>query len=320
MAPVIRNALFVLMLLAGAVQAAEKACPPEPAKPTPEAMQQAMKHATDHGYMWRISKDGHTSYLYGTMHVGKLEWVFPGPKMMEALRAADTVALELDILDPDIQARTQKAIETQQGGAPLPAALAKRVRQQAEALCVPYDKLAKTAPEMQVALLELMAGRWEGLDAAYAVDAVLAGVGHGAEKEVVSLETPESQMQALTMKTQKETEEYVGENLEELESGKVRKITKRLSDAWAHSDYAVMEHYQDWCECEKTEAERAMMKRMLEERNPAMAEKIDALHHSGKTVFAAVGSLHMFGAVGLPALMEKRGYKVERVELAVKKD
>jgi len=32
-----------------------------------------------------------------------------------------------------------------------------------------------------------------------------------------------------------------------------------------------------------------------------------------RSVFAAVGSLHMIGAGGLPALMRQRGYVVEQV-------
>ena len=52
---------------------------------------------------------------------------------------------------------------------------------------------------------------------------------------------------------------------------------------------------------------------MLDERNPLMADKIDALHAGGQSVFTAVGSLHMIGPQGLPTLMAKRGYRVERV-------
>jgi uncharacterized protein YbaP (TraB family) len=63
----------------------------------------------------------------------------------------------------------------------------------------------------------------------------------------------------------------------------------------------------------KTDKDRDMMKRMLDERNPGMAQSIDAIHASGKAVFAAVGSLHMVGKVGLPALLAARGYTVERV-------
>lgn len=39
------------------------------------------------------------------------------------------------------------------------------------------------------------------------------------------------------------------------------------------------------------------------------------LHESGKQVFAAVGSLHIVWPIGLLALVENCGYKVERIEL-----
>jgi len=44
-----------------------------------------------------------------------------------------------------------------------------------------------------------------------------------------------------------------------------------------------------------------------------MAQSIDALHRSGKRVFAGVGVLHMVGAAGLPTLVARLGYDVERV-------
>ena len=79
-----------------------------------------------------------------------------------------------------------------------------------------------------------------------------------------------------------------------------------------------MEHFSEWCECLKTKSEREWMKRALDDRNPSLAERIDRLHNSGKQIFAAVGSLHMFGQNGLPALLEKRGYRVEKILFALK--
>jgi uncharacterized protein YbaP (TraB family) len=274
----------------------------------------AMHNARDHGFLWRISKDGRTSYLYGTMHVGKFDWTFPGPHVAQALRATDTLALELDFLDPDIRNRVNKGMATQRVMA-LPAQLEKRVREQAEAMCIPYDALSRLAPEFQIVTLTLMVGRWDGLDASYAIDAVLAGIGHGAKKKVVSLETPESQLQLLQMKDEQEAVTFVRENLDELETGRERKLLKRLSRVWAAADYPEMEHYSEWCDCMNTENERELMKRILDDRNPKLADRIDALHMSGKRVFAAVGSLHMFGESGLPMLMSKHGYVVERIEL-----
>ncbi len=305
-------------LLAGAVLAQEpqkRACPPPPAQPTPEQVQEAMKNAQDHGYLWRISRDGRTSWLYGTMHVGKLEWMFPGPRVKEALRASDAMALELDVLDPAIQGQMREEMARLKG-ATLPPALEARLRRDSEALCVPWAALAGSPPELQIVMLDMVAGRAEGLEGAYAVDAALAAVGHASHLQMVSLETPAFQVHALMMKNRDETIAYVEDNLDELESETARGLLKRLAYAWADSDYAQMERYPEWCECLRNDIEREMMKRMLDERNPAMAEKIDALHRSGKRVFAAVGSLHMFGRGGLPALLRQKGYAVERIELA----
>jgi uncharacterized protein YbaP (TraB family) len=264
--------------------------------------------------LWRISKDGRTSYLYGTMHVGKLDWAFPGPRVTLALNTTDTVALELDDLDADIQERMVKGMQVRANTA-LPEPLKKRMRQQAEAVCIPYTSIAGLTPEFQIEVLTLMVARWEGLDASYAIDAVLAGIGHGAKKNMVSLETPELQLKLLQMQTPQETITYVQDGLNELESGRSRSLLYRIAGIWASSDYTQMTNFFEWCDCLNTEIEREMMRRVLDERNPGMAERIDALHASGKRVFAAVGSLHMFGPVGLPILMEKRGYRVVRVDL-----
>ena len=308
----LRLCLFV-GLIALAIPGYAGECPPVAGQPTPEMVQDAIGKARDHGFLWRISKDGHTSYLYGTIHVAKFDWVFPGRSVMRAISAADTVALELDMLDTDIQNRIAKTMKEQHASA-LPGPLAQRMRQQADAACVPYDSMEKLTPEFQVTTLILMAARLEGLDASYGIDAVLAGIGHGAKKNVVSLETPEMQLNLLQMRNPAETISFVEDNLDELETGRSRILLKRFARVWADADYAEMSRYNEWCECFDTENEREVMKRLLDERNPELAEHIDALHASGKRVFAAVGSLHMFGPIGLPALMAKRGYRVERVD------
>jgi uncharacterized protein YbaP (TraB family) len=304
--------LLFLFALALPEYAAGAHCPPAAEQPTPEMSRAAARNARDHGFLWRISKDGRSSFLYGTIHVAKYEWMFPGPRVMQALRATDTVALELDMLDTDIQGRISSGMAALRSTS-IPEPLQQRMRQQAAALCVPYDTIASLSPEMQVTSLTMMVGRGEGLEAAYAIDAVLAGIGHGAKKNVVSLETPEMQLQMLQMKSSQETVSFVEDGLDELESGRSVKMLNILASLWADADYARMEHFEDWCECLNTEIEREVMKRVLDGRNPALAEHIDALHKTGKNVFAAVGSLHMFGALGLPVLMAKRGYKIDRV-------
>jgi uncharacterized protein YbaP (TraB family) len=91
-------------------------------------------------------------------------------------------------------------------------------------------------------------------------------------------------------------------------------MLKHMAEVWADGRLGELENYEKWCECVETETDRAMMRRMLDERNPGLAGGIDAIHASGRSVFAAVGSLHMIGDQGLPALLARRGYRVERVD------
>jgi uncharacterized protein YbaP (TraB family) len=290
----------------------DAACPPSAGPPTAEQTQAGLRSARDRGFLWRLQKDGRSSWLYGTLHVARLEWVFPGPLLTRALRQADTIALELDMLDPQIRERLLTPPADARPVA-LPQALSERLARQIERACLPEQAIAALPPALQAATLMVMSGRWDGLDPAYGIDPMLAGFGHAAGKRVVSLETPELQARALLGRSAAEHLQFVEQTLAELETGRARPALLRIADVWARGDLAEMERYEQWCGCMETEAERAQMRRLLDDRNIGLAEGIDRLHGEGASVLAGVGSLHMIGRNGLPALMAQRGYRVERV-------
>jgi uncharacterized protein YbaP (TraB family) len=207
-------------------------CPPPTQPPSPEMIQAAARTARDHGFLWRVAKDGRTSYLYGTIHVGKLDWAIPGPSVAAALQASDTVALELDMLDPQIQQDLAAAVANMKAS-PMPADLMQRLRAASIRECLTYDAIAKLSPEFQIITLTLADARREGLDAGYATDVVLAGAGHAAGKAVVSLETVESQMRLLQSANAQEAAETVKDGLDQLEGGAMRAVLKRLARVWA---------------------------------------------------------------------------------------
>src|SRR5450755_923463 len=124
-----------LPLLASTAAGAAAQCPPAALPLTPDLFQSGLRDARDHGFLWRISKNGRTSYLYGTIHAAKLEWMFPGPTVLDAVRASDTVALELDLLDADIQRRLAASVAPRRAD-PLPAALVRRIEQRMSAECI----------------------------------------------------------------------------------------------------------------------------------------------------------------------------------------
>ena len=287
------------------------ACPPQATAPTPQQVQDAQAQAKDRGFLWRVSKDGRTHHLFGTIHVGKLEWAFPGAKLRAALADAQTVAFELDPLDPAVQSSLRNAGA---GSAQLPAALGEQLARQLERACIPAQALAGLHPMMQAMTAMMVDAARDGLQVAYGQEFVLAGAAKARKLRTVSLETPERQLAAIIPNDPAQAERLLASTLEQMQSGLGRQVLLRMAAAWERGDLQEIEHYERWCDCVKTADDRAMLAALNDERNPAMAERIEALHREGQRLFVAVGALHMTGPQALPALLRSRGFRVERVD------
>ena len=310
-----RAGLAALLWLAVASVQAQTgaACPPTTAQPTPEQVQVAAREARDRGLLWRISKAGRSSYLYGTLHLGTLAWAFPGARVQAALRSSDTVALEIDLADPEMRRRAAAAVPSASAAPPLDDATRQRIARLVAAACLPAAALGDQHPLMQALTLTLLDARWSGLDAAFGQEMVLGGLARSLRHKVVSLESPEQQLRALLPDTPALQAAMLAQMLDQLEDGRARSVMARLAAAWAAGQLAEIEDYERWCDCVAGADDRAQMARINDDRNPGLAAAIDRLHSQGANVFAAVGALHMTGAQALPRLMAQRGYTVERV-------
>jgi uncharacterized protein YbaP (TraB family) len=169
-------------------------------------------------------------------------------------------------------------------------------------------------PEMQAVTLEVMSGRRLGLQPAYGIDVFVAQLARELRKTLHSIETPESQAALLVSDDPRKTARNVNDVLEELESGNGPRLLNRLAGDWRRGDLDDMSAYRDWCECLETPEQRADFVKLIDERNPVMTRRIVEWHEQGRTLFVAVGSLHLVGPNGLPALLRARGFAVERVD------
>lgn len=263
----------------------------------------------DRGLLWRIARDGRVSYLFGTLHVGKPGWSRFGPRTVAALRATDTLALEIDLTDPDL------AGVLAEPGAPaeLPPALRQQLARAFERACLPAAALASLHPLLQAATLTVLDARWLGLEPAFAQEQLLARRAHARRERVVSLETVAMQKSALLPDSAAQAQAMLEQTLEQLEDHSARRVLARLAAAWEQGDLATLEDYAGWCECVASDEDRAFMRHLNDERNPQLADGIEAQHRQGRRVFAAVGALHMTGPQALPRLLAARGFKVERI-------
>ncbi len=292
---------LLLLWVSSALPAAATTCPP-----TVPAASPVVK---DRGFLWRITRDGHSSWLFGTLHVGKPAWRGFGPHVVAALKASDVLALEIDPNDPTLIA----ALADTGQGPDLPAALQARLQRAFAEACVAPEAMGALHPVLKATTLTVLDARWLGMDANDAQEQLLLArmraLGHG----VVSLETPEQQKDALVPADPAEALSMLDQTLAQLEDGSGRRVLARMARAWEAGDLKTLEDYDSWCECASNAEERAFMRRLNDERNPALADGIAALHARGRRVFAAVGALHMTGPQSLPRLMRERGFTVERI-------
>ncbi|MET0544526.1 MAG: TraB/GumN family protein [Variovorax sp.] len=303
-------ALCALALVHAAAPAAE--CPPaaDVGQLTRGSAEEATRRAVDRGFLWQLERGGRTSWLYGTMHLGKAEWLIPGPTVREALAQSDTVALELDLGDPATLAVFAAPADAAVMARVLTPERRQRLAQQAALACLPDGALAGMRPILQLATLSMLAARSEGLYADFGSEAFLTMFARARKKPLVGLESAADQLKALAGETEAEEGEQIDQGLTDLESGDARRQGEQLADVWAHSDWTRLDRYRQWCDCIRTPADELALRRLLDDRNPGLAAGIARLHDGGQRVFAAVGALHMVGSAGLPALLESRGFRV----------
>jgi uncharacterized protein YbaP (TraB family) len=288
-------------------------CGPAPDLPSAARVKTLQAHAVDRGFLWSLQKGGHRSWLYGTLHVAHESWMVPGPIVRRALAGSDSMALELDVNDSATQAELARL--SREGAGQVPAALRPRLASQLAHVCVSEAAIDRLHPAVLFAAIQLISLRAEGLESVYGIDAYLSRYAHARGMPLTALETPASQMAALRGGDAIMPAASVEEALQDLETGREQKPIAQLVQAWSLGDAAKLDAYLAHCACRDTPLQRAQMKALLDDRNPVLARSIDTLHRRGGTVFAAVGTLHMVGENGLPALLAAMGYTVRAVPL-----
>ena len=296
-------ALLPALWWAAAVGAAS--CPP----PLPTSTAASATAAKDRGLLWRATRDGRSSWLFGTLHVGSPGWRKLGPLTAAALRASDVLALEVDPSDPALL----QAMADIRPPQPLPEALQKRLERAFERACMATEALAALHPVLQATTLTVMEARWLGMDSLYAMEQVLSAQVRLLGRRVVALESAVAQIQALVPADEEEARNLLDQSLQQLEDKSARRVLQRLAAAWEGGDLSTLEDFDGWCECAASATDRAFLRKLNDDRNAPLAEGIENQHRLGSRVFAAVGALHMTGPQSLPRLLALRGFTVERV-------
>ena len=265
-------------------------------------------------FLWHAEKDGAVIDLFGSIHAGKSAWYPLDARIELAFIAADTVACEINVADMTVVAKVG-GLAMQQGMYPADESLRDHITpetweklQNYEGLPVPSTMLERMRPGLVAMMVAQSMLAQAGLDLQQGLDLHLLKRASDANRPIVALETPESQVALIFGPDAVIDGLMLDEALAETPETMIA-LLDDLVAAWQAGDPATMEavYRSDW-----TDDERMIRfhEKLLVERNQGMA---DGLQDRRGHWFVVVGALHLCGEEGVPALLSAAGWTVTQV-------
>jgi len=264
-------------------------------------------------FLWRISKDGNSLYLVGSVHALRpSDYPLP-PAMESAFQTAGTLVEEVDLshLDAEslqLQMQRRGAYPAGQSlRAALPPELYRKVTERAHKLGMDMDDVDSMRPWLvSIVLLDTQLEN-AGFDPASGVDIHFADEAMALHKPVLGLEDLKFQMGLLANLPEAVQRDALQQSLDE--SADFNTEMQALLAAWHGGDTAALEKImrQDFGDYQQ------LYQPLLVSRNLTWMPRLESMLMSGKRYFVVVGALHMVGPDGLLAHFEKDGYKVEQL-------
>ncbi len=283
-------------------------------------------------FLWKVSDDDSHVWIMGTIHVADSSFYPMDSAIIKAFAASEEVATELDVSDASINAEISK--RTMQtgllsNGKTLKEILSKENYDRLDSVCnawdIPTAGISVLRPWLATLTLSVVEIARLGYDAKYGIDLNMAAAAKQLKKKVVSIESVDDQMNALSFPFENESADSVGYlNLETalLSLAETEAVIQGMAIAWKTGNDSLMaaliEKEDSSCyagqDCEKLEKYVAVQNQLLyRKRNKKMAEfAVDCLKNNRKT-FMMVGSAHLVGKnENVISLLESKGYKIER--------
>ncbi len=273
--------------------------------------QQETKESTEieNALLWEISGNGlsESSYIYGTMHVGDKRILEYGDSVKAAIHSVDAVYGEVDLTD----LAGQMAV---MGDMLMPTNTLKDLVSEEE-----YATISKVLEGTPSALMMdqikpfftmgSIATMFLPAEDIQVIDMHFLEFGKKLGKETGGIETMKEQVAVVNSLTLQEQAEMLVEMCEEFDEQKV--LFLKMYEAYLKQDLnqltEIAESEMDDLSNSKFEAE------LLEKRNVTMVDRLTKLMGE-KSVFFAVGALHLTSEKGLIELLEAKGYTIEAIK------
>ncbi len=276
--------------------------------------------------LWKVTdtESGNSIYLLGTMHVLPEKSDKYPDQLMEIYKNCDSIAVEYDTVA--LMEDASAMLEFQQGfiysdGTTIKDHISEETYKKLtdyfdsvggyNAMLDQYNTGFFLNQLNSVMLLRLENLKTEGTDTYF------MNLAKDDNKEVISIETLDTQVKALSAYSDGLADYLLNDSLDNIDDieGYAEDISE-LYELWANGSGDIMFDMDmdideipedlkgDYDEYKKT---------MLDDRNKGMADKAEELLKEGKNCLFMVGALHYSEDVGVDNLLEAKGYKVEKI-------
>ena len=262
--------------------------------------------------LWKVEKNGVTSYLFGSIHIGS-ENMYPlSSTVTQAYSDSDYLAVEIDLKPGD---EMKMVPLVQQFGLDMRMPLEQRLSPEGlvifQKTCIeralPCAQFSAFRGWLLSGQLILLQTQEMGYKEELGIDKHFLNMAHKARKPVIALESAQMQFELLGGFDQPTQELMLMQSLqattEELEE---------LFTAWkTGDDKAMLDMFMQDADNPKI---KAMYLKLFDDRNFKMASKITNNVSANKSLFVVVGAGHIIGKNGLLDILAKAGFKATQIQ------
>ncbi len=261
--------------------------------------------------LWLLSDDDTKIYLFGTVHYlpPRLGWF--DEAVSDAFTASDTLVLELIAPPPRELYSLMLELGHANDGISLRDRLDAETRAQYEAVMAELGQRRAAFDDYEpwfafMTLYQLLAQE-TGLDAKQGAEQALSAAAEAQGKTQVGLETAREQLKIFDDLSEQEGLDLLKSIV--ADPNGVKTQIGQIVQYWTAGDADGLDRYLTET-TEDSESERALIGR----RNANWVEWIAARMDQPGTVFLAVGAAHLSGPNNVRALLNARGYTIERID------
>ena len=251
-------------------------------------------------------------YLFGSIHIARADFYPMSPAVLRAYKQADAVAVEADVSNTETSSEIVEKlsyVSPNKLESHLSPATWESLKSMAGANTEQFQRFK---PVMVAMGLTISVGQQMGFEPSQGIDLHFILQSRKDKKELLELEGVSLQANVLGDLSDAEGDALLAAALDSVRKGDAPKELNRIADSWKQADANALG--QILREAGNRDAgSQALMKRLMDDRNAPIVEKIAKFAADGKKLFVVLGAGHLAGENSVLSLMQQQGWQVKQI-------